>query len=206
MKMADAFKTTIFAAEPHCVQPFAMCFDERGRLWVAENMHYQTRGSHLESAKAESRIAIYEDADGDGKFDKKKIFIDKIFFPTGLERGFGGIWFGSPPNLFFVPDRNEDDQPDGPPEAVLDGWGINDRHETLNSFIWGPDGWLYGCHGVFTQANVGKPGASDADRIRFNAGWWRYHVVQKKFELFAEGGSNQWALAFDDHGQAFATA
>lgn len=206
MKLPDGFKVQTYAAEPHCVQPFAMCFDDRGRLWACENMHYQTRGSHLKAADAKSRISIYEDTDGDGKFDKKKVFVEDIFFPTGLERGFGGIWVGSPPNLYFIPDRNEDDHPDGPPEVVLDGWGINDRHETLNSFIWGPDGWLYGCHGVFTHSKVGQPGAPDNERVRINAGWWRYHPTKKKFEMFAEGGSNQWALAFDDHGQALSTA
>jgi putative membrane-bound dehydrogenase-like protein len=206
MKLAEGFKVQVYAAEPHCVQPFAMCFDDRGRLWAAENMHYQSRGRHQKAGDAKSRISIYEDTDGDGKFDKKKVFVEDIFFPTGLERGHGGIWVGSPPNLYFIPDRNEDDKPDGPPEVVLDGWGINDRHETLNSFIWGPDGWLYGCHGVFTHSKVGKPGAANDERERFNAGFWRYHPVTKKFELFAEGVSNQWALTFDDHGQAFATA
>ena len=44
---------------------------------------------------------------------------------------------------------------------VLDGWGYQDTHETLNSFIWGPDGWLYGCQGVFTHSLVGKPGTPD---------------------------------------------
>ncbi|MCH8922278.1 MAG: hypothetical protein IIA67_03895, partial [Planctomycetes bacterium] len=206
MTLPKGFQTKVFAAEPHCVQPFAMCFDDRGRLWVSENMHYQTRGSHLKAGDAKSRISIYEDTDGDGRFDTKKIFIEDIFFPSGLERGYGGIWVGSPPNLYFIPDRNNDDKPDGPPEVVVDGWGINDRHETLNSFIWGPDGWLYGCHGVFTQANVGKPGAPNDQRIRFNAGWWRLHPITRKFELFAEGGSNQWGLAFDNHGQAISTA
>ena len=44
---------------------------------------------------------------------------------------------------------------------VLDGWGRQDRHETLNSFVWGPDGWLYGLHGVFTHSKVGKPGTPE---------------------------------------------
>ena len=31
----------------------------------------------------------------------------------------------------------------GEPKVLLDGWGFQDTHETLNTFIWGPDGWLY---------------------------------------------------------------
>ena len=41
---------------------------------------------------------------------------------------------------------------------LLDGWGYQDTHETLNSFIWGPDGWLYGCHGVFTHSQRRQAG------------------------------------------------
>ena len=58
---------------------------------------------------------------------------------------------------------------------MLDGWGYQDTHEVLNTFTWGPDGWLYGTHGVFTNSNVGRPGASDAERVRINAGVWRFH-------------------------------
>ncbi|MGE3807427.1 MAG: PVC-type heme-binding CxxCH protein, partial [Gemmataceae bacterium] len=200
----EGFSVTLCAHEPDVVQPMSFCIDDRGRLWINENLNYQTRGSHLSDPLG--RISILEDTNGDGTFDKKKVFIDKLFFPSGIEVGFGGVFVGSPPNLLFIPDRDGDDKPDGPPEVLLEGFGINDRHETLNSFIWGPDGWLYGCHGVFTQALVGKPGSKPDERVRFNAAWFRYHPLKKKFELFAEGGSNQWGLDFDDHGQAFATA
>ncbi|MFP6648327.1 MAG: PVC-type heme-binding CxxCH protein, partial [Pirellulaceae bacterium] len=88
---------------------------------------------------------------------------------------------------------------------LLDGWGINDRHETLNSFIWGPDGWLYGCHGVFTQSRVGKPGGENKQRQFIDGGIWRYHPTKKEFEVFARGLSNPWGFDFDDHGQGFAT-
>ena len=125
-------------------------------MWVVENFNYQTRGQHTDDQV--SRIQILEDTDGDGVFDKKKTFTDKLTFTSGLALGFGGVFVGSPPNLTFIPDADGDDKPDGPPQVLLDGWGINDRHETLNSFIWGPDGWLYGCHGVFTQSRVGKAG------------------------------------------------
>ena len=71
---------------------------------------------------------------------------------SGLEVGFGGVWVGAAPYLLFVPDKDGDDKPDGQPQILLDGWGYQDTHETLNTFIWGPDGWLYGCHGVFTHS------------------------------------------------------
>lgn len=203
MSIPSGFDVSVFASEPDIAEPIAFCFDDRGRMWVAENFNYQTRRKHTDDRV--SRIQILEDTDGDGVFDKKKTFTDTLTFTSGLACGFGGVFVGSPPNLTFIPDADGDDKPDGPPELLLDGWGINDRHETLNSFIWGPDGWLYGCHGVFTHSNVGKPGAQDEDRQFIDAGIWRYHPTRRTFEIFARGLSNPWGFDFDDHGQGFAT-
>ncbi|MEP3477800.1 MAG: PVC-type heme-binding CxxCH protein [Fuerstiella sp.] len=203
MSIPSGFDVSVFASEPDIAEPIAFCFDGQGRLWVAENFNYQTRRQHTNDPV--SRIQILEDTDGDGVFDKKKVFIDTLTFTSGLACGFGGVFVGSPPNLTFIPDADGDDKPDGPPQVLLDGWGTNDRHETLNSFIWGPDGWLYGCHGVFTQSNVGQPEAADKDRQLIDAGIWRYHPVRKSFEVFARGLSNPWGFDFDDHGQGFAT-
>ncbi len=203
MSIPDGFEVSVFASEPDIAEPIAFCFDDRGRMWVAENFNYQTRRQHTDDQV--SRIQILEDTDGDGVFDKKKTFTDKLTFTSGLACGFGGVFVGSPPNLTFIPDADGDDKPDGPPEVLLDGWGIRDRHETLNSFIWGPGGWLYGCHGVFTHSNVGKPGDEDAQRQFIDGGIWRYHPTRKTFEIFARGLSNPWGFDFDDHGQGFAT-
>jgi putative membrane-bound dehydrogenase-like protein len=106
----------------------------------------------------------------------------------------------------FIPDRNGDDVPDGPPEILLDGFGYQDTHETLNTFTWGPDGWLYGCHGVFTHSRVGKPGTPDDKRIPINAGIWRYHPTRHVFEVFAHGTSNPWGLDYNEYGEFFIEA
>ncbi len=203
MAIPSGFDVSIYASEPDIAEPIAFCFDDRGRIWVAENFNYRTRREHTDEQV--SRIQILEDTNGDGVFDKKKTFTDKLTFTSGIACGFGGVFVGSPPNLTFIPDADGDDKPDGPPQVLLDGWGINDRHETLNSFIWGPDGWLYGCHGVFTQSQVGKPGMDDKDRQFIDGGIWRYHPTRKTFEIFARGLSNPWGFDFDDHGQGFAT-
>jgi putative membrane-bound dehydrogenase-like protein len=94
-----------------------------------------------------------------------------------------------------------------PLEAIvlLDGFDYADTHETLNSFTWGPDGWLYGNQGVFNTSHIGKPGAPAKERITMSAGVWRYHPTKHVFEVFAHGGSNPWGLDFDEHGQLFMT-
>jgi len=197
MKLPDGFSVQVIAAEPDIVQPVAYTTDDRGRLWVLENTNYPKC-----PGEPKDRILILEDTHGDGKFDKKTVFYDKMTFATGLQVGFGGVWVGAPPNLLFIPVKPGEDKPAGEPQVVLNGWGNQDTHETLNDFVWGPDGWLYGTQGVFTNSNVGKPGAPDAERVPINAGVWRFHPITGKFERYCEGGSNQWGVDWNDHGQA----
>ena len=203
MTIPDGFEVKAFVAEPDIGEAIAFCFDEKGRLWTLENYNYQTRRAH--STDKKNRIQIFEDVDGDGVFDKKKLFADNLTFSSGIAVGMGGVYVGMPPELIFIPDANGDDKPDGEHQVLLDGWGIHDRHETLNSFIWGPDGWLYGCHGVFTRSEVGKPGADKEDRKFIDGGIWRFHPQSKEFEIFAAGLSNPWGFDFNDMGQGFAT-
>jgi putative membrane-bound dehydrogenase-like protein len=203
MTVPPGFDVKVFAGEPDVHQPIAMCLDDRGRVWVAEGFCYPIRRPEKD---ANDRIMIYEDVDGDGKFDKKTMFMEKLNLVSGLEVGFGGVWIGAAPHFLFVPMNPGEDKPSGPAQILLDGFGYQDTHETLNTFTWGPDGWLYGCHGVFTHSRVGKPGTPDKDRIPMNAAVWRYHPTRHVFEIFAHGTSNPWGLDFNDRGQAFVEA
>jgi putative membrane-bound dehydrogenase-like protein len=203
MTVPEGFSVTLFAGEPDVRQPIAMCLDDRGRLWVAEAYCYPQRRADRD---ARDRIVIFEDTDGDGKFDRRTVFMEGLNLVSGLEVGFGGVWIGAAPYLMFVPIKAGEDKPAGKPRILLDGWHYEDTHETLNTFCWGPDGWLYGCHGVFTYSRVGKPGTPDEERIPINAGIWRYHPTRHVFEVFAHGTSNPWGLDFDVYGQAFIEA
>ena len=220
MTVSEGFEAKLAAVEPMITQPMAFCWDDRGRLWVAENRDYETRGTGF-SADGNSRILILEDTNGDGKFDTRQVFLEGIPFPAAIAVGFDGLWLGAPPNLLFVPDKDRDDKADGAFEVRLTGWGIQDRHETLNSFHWGPDGWLYGCQGFATRSTVGKP--ADGGKIfrkgdsfpaeipvkdgqYIDGGVWRYHPTKDRFEVVAHGFSNPWGIDFNDHGQIFITA
>ncbi|MBO0697899.1 MAG: c-type cytochrome [Zavarzinella sp.] len=193
-KVADGFEVKLFAAEPQIVNPIAMTVDEKGRVWVVECFEYPKRTAKGKMPR--DRIKILEDTDGDGVCDKVTTFIEGKDFPvpfdlaSGIEVGNGGVYLGAPPYLFFI--ENKNDKP-GKIEILLKGFGSQDTHETLNTFQWGPDGRLYGLHGVFTYSEV-KPGEGDGPTTRLNAAIWRYDTRTKKFEVFAEGTSNPWGM------------
>src|SRR5205085_10660071 len=107
--------------------------------------------------------------------------------------GCGAVLATCAPNLIYIPDRNGDDSPDGPPEILLDGWNADAvRHNMVNGLKWGPDGWLYGRHGIMASSFVGKPGAPESERIRLNGSIWRYHPTRRIFEVVCEGTTNPW--------------
>lgn len=202
IKLPDGFAVTLFAGEPDVVQPIAFTFDDRGRLWVVECLSYP---EWSKTNEGKDRVTIYEDRDGDGTFDEKKVFYDKGVNLSGIEWGHGGVWLTAVPNLIFIPDRNADDKPDGEPTIILDGWDLAAKHNVVNGLAWGPDGYLYGLNGILSNSQVGKPGAKPEERKAINCGVWRIHPQTHEFEPFAYGTTNPWGLDWNEHGQLFIT-
>jgi putative membrane-bound dehydrogenase-like protein len=218
MVVPPGFHVEVFASEPMVRQPLSASFDERGRLWVIEYLQYPnpaglkpvTVDQYLRTEydrvpdppprgpRGADRIKILEDTDGDGRADKATVFVDGLNLASGLAVGHGGVFVGQAPYLLFYPDRNRDDRPDGDPEVLLTGFGLQDAHSTVNSMTWGPDGWLYGAQGSTVTARIRG--------TEFQQGIWRYHPDSRRFELFAEGGGNTWGLDFDSTGNAFGSS
>ena len=199
MVLPEGFVATLVASEPDVVQPISFCFDDRGRIFVAEAFNYGAW-----QATGKDRIIILEDTDGDGRFEKRTLFYEGLNYVTGIEVGFGGVWVMSPPNLLFIPDKNGDDKPDGEPQILFDGFGHKEsRHNLANGFTWGPDGWLYAGHGRTSPSEVGRPGTPADKRIHCDGGVYRIHPTKLVFENFADGTTNPWGVSFDDFGQCF---
>jgi putative heme-binding domain-containing protein len=197
MKVPNGFHVELVAAEPDLVNPVAMTFDERGRIWVTESVEYPRHSP----GPGRDRIKILEDTDGDGKVDKVTIFAEGLNIPSGIAVGHSGVWVANAPDILFLQDTDGDGKADRR-EVVVTGFGRDDTHELPNSLTWGPDGYLYGLNGVFNQSHVHS---GDRD-FKFTCAMFRINPRTRRFELFCEGSSNPWGIAFDDIGSAFVSA
>lgn len=203
MTLPEGFEARIFASEPQVVNPVAMTWDERGRLWVVELYEYPLGAAP--GTKPRDQIKILEDTDNDGRADKVTVFADGLNLATGILLGYGGVFVGQAPHLLFLEDTDGDDKADK--RTILKtGFGLEDRHELLNGFAWGPDGYLYMTHGVFTHSQVRNPNDPNDSGVTMTAAVARYHPRTKKFEIFSEGTSNPWGVDFDREGNAFVSA
>ena len=204
LQLPAGFRATLFTAEPEVQQPIALTFDPRGRLWVAENYTYAEAGVNFATNLCD-RVLIFTDRDGDGRADDRKVFYDQAKILTSVEVGRGGVYLLCPPRLLWVPDRNQDDIPDGPPEVVLDGFETTqgNRHTFANGLKWGPDGWLWGRVGISSQARIGVPGTPETQRVLMNGGVWRFHPERKVVEAVSHGTTNPWGMDWNQAGEPF---
>ena len=205
MSVPPGYEVRCFAHEPMVVNPVAMTWDSRGRLWVVEGYEYPN-GSEFKNnafgAEAKDdqyhpvppkcqakddplehdhdshpkiprdRVVILEDTDNDGVADKRTVFVEGLDMGSAILMGDGGAYVGQQPHLLHFMDTDGDDHADQW-RVVLTGFGREDTHELLNSFCWGPDGWLYMTHGVFTNSRVRRPGAPLEKGFKFDAGMGR---------------------------------
>ncbi|MEM9656857.1 MAG: PVC-type heme-binding CxxCH protein, partial [Planctomycetota bacterium] len=204
MELLEGFSVTVFAAEPDVQNPIAMAWDDRGRMWVAENYTYSDKTQRFDLALRD-RVLIFADEDNDGRAESRKVFADDVQMLTSVELGRGGVWLMCPPQLLFIPDQDGDDVPDGPPQVVLDGFTVakSNYHNFANGLRWGPDGWLYGRCGHSCPGRIGTPGTPDARRIPLDGGMWRYHPDRQIVEVLCHGTTNPWGHDWDRHGELF---
>ena len=200
MTVPDGYAVRCFAHEPMVMNPVAMTWDHRGRLWVVEAYEYPL-GSTLPApfggeAKEDQyhpmpvlgkefprdRVVILEDTDNDGTADKRTVFVEGLNLASAILCGDDGIYIGQQPHLLHFRDEDGDDKPDAW-RVVLTGFGREDTHELVNSFCWGPDGWLYMTHGVFTHSKVRRPGQPESEGFKFDAGIGRCRPVAQASSL-----------------------
>lgn len=221
VRLPDGFQLQVAASEPDVQQPIAMAWDARGKLWIAENYTYAESSKRVDMNLSD-RVIVLEDKDDDGVFETRKVFAEGLKGLTSVEvgplNGIHGIWALAPPRLLFFPDANGDDVADGPPEVVLEGFNDTIRHNFANGLRFGPDGWLYGRHGILGQSLVYPPmnksenptqifGSAYSSvlpqKTMLTCGIWRFHPKSKRVEMVCEGTTNPWGMDWDKHGNLF---
>ncbi len=262
MTVPEGYEVRCFAHEPMVQNPVAMTWDHRGRLWVVEAYEYPNGSPHPAPFGGEAkddqyhpvpanclnqdsgipnqelprdRVIILEDTDNDGAADKRTVFVEGLNLASAILCGDNGIYVGQQPHLLHFRDDDGDDKPDAW-RVVLTGFGREDTHELVNSFCWGPDGWLYMTHGVFTNSKVRRPGQPESEGFKFDAGIGRARPLMGsvvpasagsgkaskappkggttkhetapswEFEVFADGTSNPWGCDYDAAGNFFVSA
>ena len=199
----DGFFVDVIAAEPDIVQPIALAWDHRGRLYVAECRTYADRTLNYDLTESD-RIVVLEDRDADGSFETRTVFAEGLQRLTGIEVGFGGVWALTSPTMVFIPDADGDLVPDGPSVIRLDGFDLKyTRHTIANGLKWGPDGWLYGRQGIVAVSEIGPPGASKEERLSIDTGIWRFHPQTNQIEAWTRGGTNPWGHDWNEDGELF---
>ena len=197
MTVPPGFQVELVASEPDIVNPVAMTFDERGRVWITESLEYPRQSA----GPGRDRVKVLEDTDGDGKADKFTVFADGLNIPSGVAVGAGGVWVANAPDILFLKDTDGDGKADTR-EVVVTGFGRYDTHELPNSLTWGPDGYLYGWNGVFNPARIDYRGKHH----EFTCAVFRIDPRTRDFEVYCEGTSNPWGITWDEEGSAFASA
>ena len=197
MQVPEGFHVDLVASEPSIMNPVAMAFDDRGRIYVTESFEYPRR----EPGPGRDRIKILEDRDGDGVAETVKVFAEGLNIPSGIAVGHGGVWVANAPDILFLEDTDGDDVADKQ-TVVVTGFGRDDTHELPNALTWGPDGCLYGLNGVFNPSRV----VQGDKTFEFTCAMFRIDPKTRQFDLFCEGTSNPWGIAFDTEGSAFISA
>src|SRR3954471_10966764 len=102
MKVPSGFTVELVASEPDIVNPIAMSFDDRGRIWITESIEYPRKPA----GPGRDRVKILKDSKGDGRADRVTTFVSDLNIPTGIAWGHGGLWVLNAPDLLFFREEN----------------------------------------------------------------------------------------------------
>ena len=201
LHVPEGFVVELVAGPPLVEHPMMACFDERGRLFVAEAAGVNLRAEAL-LKDPPNRIRLLEDTDGDGRFDKSTVFADRMTLPMGVLWYRGALYTASPPSLWRLEDTDGDGKADKRQELVT-RFGFTGNAADIHGPFLGPDGrfyWSDGRHGHTIQRPEGRELTGKAARI------FRCRPDGTGVEVVCGGGmDNPVEVAFTAEGEPLAT-
>jgi mono/diheme cytochrome c family protein/glucose/arabinose dehydrogenase len=181
LRVAPGFRVEIAAADPLVGDPVAMTFGPDGRLWVVEMRGYMPNADGTGEDAKVGTVAVLEDTDGDGRADKRTVFLDGLVLPRALALVGDGVLVAEPPHLWFARDTNGDGVADEKKEIFSDYGGTTNPEHTANGLLWALDNWIYN--------------ANHTQRFRY--------LGQGKFETETTVSRGQWGITQDDTGRIY---
>jgi mono/diheme cytochrome c family protein/glucose/arabinose dehydrogenase len=180
-KLPPGFRIELVASEPMVEEPIAMTFDPDGRIYVVELRAYMPDMQGTGELDPIGRIVRLEDTDGDGKPDKRTVFLDKLSIPRAVSLAGDGVLVAEPPMVWFCRDTNGDGVCDEKTAVFTDYGSKNPNPEHMaNGLTWTLDNWYY------------------------NADWpARFRYFKGKFLRDGVAVRGQWGIAQDDVGRLF---
>jgi putative membrane-bound dehydrogenase-like protein len=147
--VSDGFEVELVAGPPLVKHPIAICFDDRGRLFVAESSGEKLPAAELAKKNA-AIIRVLEDTDGDGKFDKSTIFADGLSFPEGVLWHDGAVYSAAPPFVWKFEDTRGTGVADKRMKWQTGFQATHCGNEGHGPYL-GLDGRIYWAKGGFTE-------------------------------------------------------
>ncbi|MCH7988669.1 MAG: hypothetical protein IID46_05885, partial [Planctomycetes bacterium] len=190
----------LVAAEPDVVDPVAIRFDERGRMWVVEMIDYPNGPKPGQPPL--SRIKILEDTNNDGRYETSHIFADQLLFVTGLQPWKGGVIVTMAGKVAYMKDTNGDGSTD-----INQTWftGFAERNSQLraNHPTFGLDNQIYIANGLRGGDVIARreEWSQNAKAISISGMDFRFDPITGKYETVS--GNGQFGLTFDDFGNRF---
>ena len=194
--LPPGFKIELVASEPDIYSPLSLNFDAKGRLWVTDTADYP----FPKPGPGGDGLKVFEDTDGDGRYDSATTLVDKLSMPTGAEPVPGGALVFSIPSIFRCRDVDGDGRIDRR-DVLYTGFGNVDAHGMNNGFTRWLDGWIYACHGYRNSSQVE---GADGQTIAMNSGnGYRFRLDGSHIEYVWHGQVNPYGIAFDSLGNQF---
>lgn len=198
-RLSEDFHVELFAAEPDVVDPVDMAFDENGRLYVAEMRDYPEDPPAGKPAR--SRIKLLEDTDGDGRFERRVIFADRVLQVSGILPWKGGLIVTSAPDILFLKDTDGDGRADVRQVLYTGFPKVNPEGRITNPRL-GVDNWIY-CANNGAPGRITAPGRPEIPPVLVGGADFRFHPLTGRAE--AVSGPAQFGLTMDDFGNRFIT-
>jgi putative membrane-bound dehydrogenase-like protein len=198
-KTLPGYKIELVAAEPDVIDPVAMCFDERGRLFVCEMIGYP-HGGRATGEEHRGRIRCLTDEKGDGTFAKSVVWAEGLRFPTGVLPFKGGLIVCNAPDLIYLEDTRGTGKADKT-TVLYTGFGLDNIQQIVNSPRWGIDNWVY-CTVGSSGGTITCPQKPDMKPLVLRGRGIRFHP-DRPGDIEPTSGGGQYGLTCDEAGHWF---